>query len=617
MSDPGAVVVDRYVDAFGREATVPANVRRAVLRTMGPLPAQRSTRGGRLPEPVAIHGPGDHLPAAGELVLEDGTSLGRVDRLPRDVPLGYHRLLLEQMEQLVLVPPPRCVVPGARRAWGWTVQLPATRSSASWGIGDLADLRAVASWAGDAGAAVVMVSPMGAPNPALEPEPSPYYPSTRRFRNPLLVRIEEVPGSAAPALAIAGLAAEARRLNDDPRIDRARVASLKLEALGRIWTAGAARRPDTAGPLQAFREREGTALRDWATFAVLAEQLGPGWQRWPEEHRSPRSAPVARFAAAHGDRIAFHEWLQWILDEQLRRAGSAGIALVGDLPVGFDPGGFDAWAWQHLLAAGARVGAPPDRFNPLGQDWGLPPFVPHRLRAAHLAPFIETVRAALRHAGGLRIDHVMGLFRLWWIPVGGPGGGAYVRYPADELLAVLAIESRRAGAMIIGEDLGTVERGVRRALSRRGLLSTRLVYFERRGPGRFPHGSFAAVTTHDLPTVAGAWLGSDLDDQRAAGLDPDPRSLDALRSRLARTAGLGADAAVETAILGVHQALAASPAALVSATLEDALRVEIRPNLPGTTARQRANWSIALPATLEALQADPFVRRLADVLRGR
>ncbi len=617
MTDPRTVVLDRYTDAYGREATVAAGVRRAVLRTMGPLPAHRSAGGRREPEPVAIHAPGDRLAAPAELVLEDGTSLGRVDRLPRDLPFGYHRLLHERTEQLALVPPPRCVVPGGNRGWGWTVQLPATRSAASWGIGDLADLRAVASWAGGAGASVVVVSPMGAPNPSPEPEPSPYYPSTRRFRNPLLIRIEEVPGAGDPALGIGELAAEARRLNDDRRIDRARVAALKLEALARIWAAGAGSRPDTAGPLLAFRGHEGTALHDWAVFAVLAEQLGPGWQRWPAEHRSPRSPAVARFAAAHAERVAFHEWLQWNLDEQLQRAGSAGAALVSDLPVGFDPGGFDAWAWQDLVATGARVGAPPDRFNPDGQDWGLPPFVPHRLRQAHLAPFIETVRAALRHAGGLRIDHVMGLFRLWWIPVDGPGGGAYVRYPADELLAVLAIESHRSGAVVIGEDLGTVERGTRRALARHGVLSTRLVYFERRGLGRFPRGSFAAVTTHDLPTIAGAWLGSDLDDQRAAGLHPDPRSLDTLRMRLARAAGVEAGAPVEDLVLGVHRALAASSSALVSATLEDALRVETRPNLPGTTATQRANWSVALPVAIESLEADPFVERLASVMRGR
>ncbi len=312
-----------------------------------------------------------------------------------------------------------------------------------------------------------------------------------------------------------------------------------------------------------------------------------GQRSFAIRHRRPSPPTVP----AHGDRVRFHEWVQWLLDDQLRIASRGGASIVNDLPVGFDPGGFDAWAWQRLIAAGARVGAPPDRFNPHGQDWGLPPFVPHRLRAAHLAPFIETVRAALRYAGGLRIDHVMGLFRLWWIPVDAPGGGAYVRYPADELLAVLAIESRRAGAVVIGEDLGTVARGVRRSLARRGLLSTRLVLFERRGMDRLPRSVLAAVTTHDLPTVAGAWRRSDLADQRAAGLDPDPRDLEILRERLARTAGVAPDASVEELVLRVHRALAASPAALVSATLEDALRVETRPNLPGTTRAQRANWS--------------------------
>ncbi len=617
MTDPRDLVLPRYTDAFGREATVGEDVRRAVLRAMGVPPAARDARRGPSPdlEPIAVRAPGDPLPAAAELVLEDGTSLGTVTRLPPDLPFGYHHLLHDRHDQLLLVAPARCIVPGPARGWAWTVQLPATRSGASWGIGDLADLRSLAAWAAGVGARAMVVSPLGAPNPSPEPEPSPYYPSTRRFWNPLLLRIEEVPGSDDPALGIAGLAAEARRLNDSPRIDRAQVARLKSEALQRIWSARPAGHPDPAVAMQAFRAQHGAALREWAVFAALSEHHGPGWRRWPEEHRSPGSSGVAGFAAAQADRVAFHEWVQWLLDEQRRAAGGAGVSLVSDLPVGFDPGGFDAWAWQDLVAGAARIGAPPDRFNPEGQDWGLPPFVPHRLREAHLGPFIETVRAAFRHAGGLRIDHVMGLFRLWWIPVDGPGGGAYVRYPANELLAVLAIESHRANGIVIGEDLGTVERGVRRTLARHGLLSTRLIYFERRGPARFPRRALAAVTTHDLPTVAGTWHGTDLDDQRAAGLAPATSEIDVLRDRVARAAGVAADAPLDAAILGVYRALAASPAALVSATLEDALRVEARPNLPGTTSAQRANWSVALPEAIEGLVRDPFVARLAAAMR--
>lgn len=621
MSDPRDPVVERYTNAFGREVTVGKAARRAVLAAMGIEPPGRNGAGRRPPgpDPVAIHAPGARLPGPAELVLEDGSSLGTVDRLPRDLPFGYHHLRDDRHDQLLLVPPARCPSPTAPRGWGWSVQLPATRSTTSWGIGDLADLRTLAGWAAAGGATTLLVSPLCAPNPSPDPEPSPYYPSTRRFRNPLLLRVEEVPG-AERVPETRELAAAARRLNDAPLIDRRAVQHLKLAALERIWEVGAAKRAlEGALPpaLAAYRADAGPALREWAVFAVLAEHHGPGWQGWPVELRSPGSSAVAAFASVHAERVAFHEWLQWCCDEQLARAGDAGVGLVSDLPVGFDPGGFDAWTWQALLAQDARIGAPPDRFSPAGQDWGLPPFVPHRLRSAHLAPFIETVRAALRHAGGLRIDHVMGLFRLWWIPGGRAELGAYVRYPADELLAVLAIESRRAGTVVIGEDLGTVEPGVRRALARRGLLSTRLVYFERRGPGRFPRGAFAAVTTHDLPTIAGTWHRTDLDDQRAAGLAPDPADLEGLRARLARAAGVHAEAPLDEVIVGVHAALAASPATVVSATLEDALRVERRPNLPGTTRAQRANWSEALPVPIEALGSAPLVQRLGAVLGAR
>ncbi len=616
MIDPRQVVPERYVDAFDRERAVDPAARLAVLAAMGLEPGGRAPERSRAPDPgpVTIGTPGAALPSPAELVLEDGTSLGDLTRLPPDLPMGYHHLLRTRRDQLLLVPPRRRAPLEPARAWAWSAQLPSTRSEESWGIGDLGDLRRLAAWSQRTGARALVVSPLGAPNPSPEPEPSPYYPSTRRFRNPLLVRIDAVSGASDPAVNIDALAAEARALNASPLIDRTRVASLKLRALERIWESGAARRADTAGPLRAFRERGGTALHGWAVFAALTEARGAGWQRWPEAYRSPASPAVSAFAAAHADRVAFHEWVQWLADEQLGAAGTAGVALVNDLPVGFDPGGFDAWAWQELIADGARIGAPPDRFNPNGQDWGLPPFVPHRLREAHLAPFIATVRAALGHAGGLRIDHVMGLFRLWWIPASGPGG-AYVRYPADELLAVLAIESGRANAVVIGEDLGTVERGVRRTLARHGILSTRVVYFERRPPSRYPRGAYAAVTTHDLPTLAGVWHGTDLDDQRAAGAEPDPADLDRLRQRVARAAGVRGDAPLDAAVIGVHRALAASPSALVSATLEDALRVERRPNLPGTTGAQRPNWSLALPATLDAIERDPFVGRLAAALR--
>jgi len=452
------------------------------------------------------------------------------------------------------------------------------------------------------------VSPLGAPNPGPHPEPSPYYPSTRRFGSPLHLRVEEVPG--AGTVDLGDLVSRGHALNAEGRVDRTRALAAKREALERIWRSGAV---DHAA-FETWRTEQGPALSRWAVFCVISERLGPGWQTWPAALRDPDGTAVAAVAAEEAERVAFHAWMQWCFDRQLA-AASVAVRRIADMPVGVDPGGFDAWDWQAQLAIGASVGAPPDRFNVAGQDWGLPPFIPHRLREAHYRPFIDTIRAQLRHAGGLRIDHVLGLFRLWWIPSDhGPGRGAYVRYPTDELLEIVALESHRASAILIGEDLGTVPPGVRRELRRRNVLSTRLAYFEKVPPPRYPHFAFAAATTHDLPTIAGAFSGADLDDQRAAGVRPDPAALALLRSRMVKAAGAGPDPTLDEVIDGVHRRLAAAPPVLVAGTLEDALRVEERPNLPGTGSAQRDNWSIALPAPLEEIVADPRVEALATAL---
>lgn len=590
-----------YEDAFGQRRVVPDRVQRAVLAAMGldgetpPTPA------------IEIGRRGETLSAPARLRLEDGSDLGPVAALPADLPFGYHRLEREGGEALLIVGPGRCHLPPGLRAWAWAVQLYALRSEESWGIGDLGDLRALASWSLDVGARYVVVNPLWAPSPVPPQEPSPYFPSTRRYRSPLYLRVEEVLGAAEVDLE--PLATAGRALNVERLIDRDAIYTLKMRALEAIWSA----RPDLGG-LERYRSEQGSGLREWSTFVALAERFGAGWGDWPEELRRPQAAAVARFAAEEADRIAFHEWIQWLLDEQLGRAAE-GIGLVQDVPVGVERYGADAWAWQDLLAVGASIGAPPDRFNTAGQDWSLPPFIPHRLRAAGYTPFIETLRASMRHADGLRIDHVMGLFRLWWIPMGsGPAAGAYVRYPTEEMLEIVALESERAGAIVIGEDLGTVEPDARRRLTDRNILSYRLLYFEQRPIAKYPELALAAVTTHDLPTIAGAWLGTDLDDQRRTGLAPDEAGLAVLRERLESAPGVTPASSVRDVVESAHASLAAGPSMLVAATLDDALCVEERPNIPGTT-RERPNWSIALPASLEQIRDDPFVRRVAALLR--
>jgi 4-alpha-glucanotransferase len=285
-----------------------------------------------------------------------------------------------------------------------------------------------------------------------------------------------------------------------------------------------------------------------------------------------------------------------------------------DLPIGFDPDGADAWAFQDVLADGISVGAPPDEFNTRGQNWGLPPFVPDRLRESGYGPFIETIRGLLRHAGGLRIDHVMGLFRLFWIPRGfDPKDGAYVRGHAADLLAIIALESWRARAVIVGEDLGTVEERARQALTDSRVLSYRLVWFEKTPPARFPERALAAVTTHDLPTIAGLWSDRDLEEQRTLGLSPNVAGMREIKSRVRRSTRATRRTAMPVVIARVYEALGRAPSRILTATLDDALGVEDRPNMPATTD-ERPNWSIPLPKPIEELVEDPLARRIGRAL---
>ncbi|HUF91649.1 MAG TPA: 4-alpha-glucanotransferase [Candidatus Limnocylindria bacterium] len=600
-------VADGYEDALGTWHTAPEATRAELRAAMGADDA-----GGPAASPVRVLRPGDDvsIAAPARLTLEDGTTLDVAGALPRELPFGYHDLQpLDGGEPIrLIVSPGRCPLPDGLREWGWAAQVYAMRSSQSWGFGDLADLRRLGAWSARLGAGLVLINPLHAPLPRADQQASPYCPSSRRFLNPLYLRIEEVPGAAMLGDELAPLAAAGRALNALRIIDRPAVFRLKLDALERVWRRG----HDRAG-LDAFRRERGHALEEFAIFCAIAERHEGGWPDWPAEYRRPESPAVTRFAAAHADRVRFHEWLQWLLDRQLGEAARQ-VRLMQDLPVGVDPGGADAWAWQDVLVTGATVGAPPDRYNRHGQDWGLPPMAPHRLRAARYEPFVQTIRASLRHAGGLRIDHVMGLFRLFWIPRGrSPVQGGYVRYPADDLLAIVALETHRAGAVVVGEDLGTVEEGVREKLAAHRILSYRVVWFESDPPARYPALAMAAVTTHDLPTIAGLWTGTDLAEQEALGLEPNADAFARLRDELGRVAGAATDDAVDSVVELAHRALARAPSVLVTATLDDALAVAERPNMPGSVA-ERPNWSLALPAPLEELESAPLALSIAASL---
>ena len=371
----------------------------------------------------------------------------------------------------------------------------------------------------------MLVNPLHAAEPIAPMEPSPYLPTTRRFGNPLYVRPERVPELAGLAPSDRASLHALHEKAGDPvaeRIDRDTAWTAKREALRKLVRA-CARRPDATWPSRGYRRREGRGLDDYATWAAIAEVHGADTLTWPAELRHPDLPAVARFREEHAEAVEFHQWLQWVLDEQqaatqleLRRAGM-GLGVMTDLAVGVHWSGSDAWSLQETYAAGVTVGAPPDPYNQNGQDWQQPPWRPDRLAETAYEPFRRLVAAALRNAGGLRVDHVIGLFRLWWIPKGaGPTEGTYVRYDHEAMIGILALEAHRADAVVVGEDLGTVEPWVRTYLADRGILGTSILWFEidHDGDGgplaaeRWREWCLASVTTHDLPPTA-AYLAGD------------------------------------------------------------------------------------------------------------
>lgn len=572
--------------------------------------------------------------------------------LPGDLPLGYHRLHLQSGDQehqtpLIVTPwflglPPRM---GSRRGWGLAVQLYSVRSAGSWGIGDLTDLTDLAVWAGSQHHAdFVLVNPLHAAAPTAPMEPSPYLPTSRRFANPLYLRVE----------AIAEFAHLPKRRRVTQAGKRLRAEAAKSETIDRdaCWAAKRAalelvyRVPRSAGrqlAFEAFCRREGAALDDFATWCALAEKHGGDWQRWPEKLRHPGNPAVAEFAAVHRTEIDFHRWLQWQLDEQLAAAQSqavrTGMALgiMHDLAVGVHPSGADAWALQDVLAPGVSAGAPPDEFNQLGQDWSQPPWRPDRLEELGYQPFRSLIRAILRYAGGVRIDHVIGLFRLWWIPAGAaPTGGTYVRYDHDAMIGIVALEAQRAGAVVVGEDLGTVEPWARHYLEERGLLGTSILWFERDGDGgpldaqRWRELCLSSVTTHDLPPTPG-YLAAEhvrlrdalglLTGSAAGELADHGSEIGAWTAELRRVGLLGEDPGEADTTLALHRYLGRTPSRLLALALTDAVGERRTQNQPGTTD-EYPNWRVPLagpdghPMPLENVFADARAAMLTEAMRA-
>lgn len=584
-------VATSYDDIAGREITVPIETLRHVLDVLGPPPDPVA------PPPVYVLREGQQpwwhdLPQDAVVRLDGGGACGLPAALPGPLPHGRHVLELPGREVPLIVAPRTAHTAADRREWGLAVQLYALRSGASWGIGDLGDLARLPAVTGEPG--FVLLSPLHAP--ALTPplQPSPYYAASRRARNPLHIAVEEVPEAAAldPAARAAfdALAAEGRGLSALPLIDRDAVLRVKEAAL-RIGFA--AQQPDRAAALAAFRERSPDA-DGFAAFTVLARRHGADWRHWPDALRDPAGTAVAQLVRNKQSEIAFHAWLQLLAEEQLAAVPPLRLGVVTDLAVGTAPGGYDHWLRQGMVADRLSVGAPPDPLGPAGQDWGLPPLLPDALTADGYTGFAADLAANMAHAGGIRVDHVMGLFRLFVLPVGAPASaGTYLTYPAGDLLSVVALESRRARCVVIGEDLGTVQAGVREALADHGILAYRLAWFEPGPAEHIPRLAMAAVTTHDLPTVAGAYAGAsgDIDLERLAPVvgDRDPA-------------------------VALYAHVASSPALLACAALDDVLGATVQPNVPGTVD-EFPNWRVPLPAPLESIPADPHAQAVLGAVR--
>ena len=602
-----------YEDALGKWHDTDPETARAILEAMEAPPD------GSKPKPdgsVLVVRAGDTaaLAGAGTIILESGGRLPTGKSLPPDLPTGYHQLQLDGAKNPIslIVSPRKCWLPPDLSTWGWAVQLYAARSKESWGIGDFADLERLARWsATDLHAGMMLVNPLSSATPILPQQTSPYYPTSRIFLNPLALHIEWIPNATEATVPdLSKLAAAGRALNQSHEIDRNRIFQLKMQALETLWAKFSGDEK-----FDAFCRSRDEELLQYALFCALAEHFKSGWHSWPEEYRHPESEQVREFGRAKVDRVRFHQWLQWLVDGQLERS-SGHLALMQDLPIGVDPDGADAWAWQDYFAIGVGVGAPPDEFNTQGQSWGLPPFVPHKLRAAGYRPFIHTIRSAFRHGGGLRIDHVMGLFRLFWIPAHMPASkGAYVRYDPDEMLAIVALESERAQAYVVGEDLGTVETTAREKLADWGILSYRLLWFEKSPPAQFPKEALSAITTHDLPTVAGLWTGSDLAKQQQLGLKPNEQSHLEIRTHLGSLIGLGEAAPIPEVIASAYEHLAQSPSRILTAALDDAAGALDRPNIPATTSELNPNWSRGLPVSIDDLMTAELPRKIASFLR--
>jgi len=586
----------------------------------------------------------------------DGRLIGRATfRLPTWFPPGYHKLTLDTDDEthtgdFILTPTwvgtPRL---GTESVWGFMAQLYSVTGQASWGVGDLGDLADLCIWSKTAhNADFILINPLHAAEMQAPMEPSPYLPTTRRYINPLYIRPEliEEYATASPDLRTrvrnlrfrANQAARATEL-----IRRDPVWQAKLEALRLVHEAGLS--PVRQMEMEAYWAREGDSLRRFAIWCLLTERLGQEWTAWPAGYQNPSSPEVADFAAKNVDEIDFYMWLQWVADAQAARAQAKGLSVgmkvgvMSDLAVGIHQQAEETWARPYLFAHGVTVGAPPDDYNPSGQDWQQPPWRPDRLEASSYAPWRAMIASLLHQGGGLRVDHILGLFRLWWIPAGmRANDGAYVKYDHQALIGILALEALRAEALVVGEDLGTTEPWVREYLARRGILGTSVLWFEYGDDGRplnpcqWRTWCLGSVTTHDLPPTLG-YLEHDhvrlrhelglLTDSFEDELARDAHRQEVVRDELAATGLINpGETDPHQIMLGLYRFLVQTPAKLKCVALTDAVGEKRIQNQPGTVD-EYPNWRIPLGdgsghrLILEDIYQLASVQEVADVMNGR
>lgn len=686
-----AGIASQWRDAQGRDQTVAPDAIGAVLEALGlPTGSPEQMREARehlaaqaaLPplctatagQPVLLGLPGE---PEYRLDLEDGGVLeGRARQehglchLPISPPPGYHRLRIGGAETTLAIAPARCYRPEdalaesdarqlpGRLPWGLTVQLyglrrgrpegPGQDGMGGGGVGDFTALAEFVSSAARKGAQAVAISPVHAQFSADPNRFSPYSPSSRLFLNVLHADpavLGEAPLRAA--FGRTGLAGEFGRLEALELVDWPAVARARLAVFRALFDSFPGD-PE----FDRFRAEQGEALESHARFEALHAHLfarDPGlwnWRQWPAEFRDPASPAVAEFARAHEREVAYHAFLQWIADrglgtaQQAARDAGASIGLIADLAVGTDGGGSHGWSRQREMLRHLTVGAPPDIFSPLGQGWGITAFSPLGLKQGGYGAFLEMLRAAMRHAGGVRIDHAMGLARLWVVPEGAdPRDGAYLQFPADDMFRLVALESRRHRAIVVGEDLGTVPHGFRERLDHIGMLGMRVLWFEQRDgggpyipPREWSRNAAAMTTTHDLPTAVGWWRGLDIGWRARLGLLGEGEDGSAQRAERARDRATLWQAMRDSGAAqgdppppedGTPLAEAAaaqigrSACTLALLPVEDALALAEQPNLPGTTD-QHPNWRRRLPGEAATLLDDPACeRRLASLAESR